>query len=84
MSLQSTFSKLIEKAAKIQLTNLNEKEFPESSRQFTYKAGHSIAQALILARHEIEKALELNKFVLAIFIDLSVAFDSIDVQEILP
>ena len=39
---------------------------------------------MILARHEIEKALELNKFVLAIFIDLSVAFDSIDVQEILP
>ena len=84
VSIQSTFSKLIEKAAKNQLTNHNEKEFPESSRQFSYKAGHSTAQALILARHEIEKALELNKFVLAIFIDLSVAFDSIDVQEILP
>ena len=77
------FSKIIEKAVISQLNDYNNKNFQDPN-QFSYRPHHKTQDAVLLARHTIEKEISQKKFVLVILIDLSVAFDSIDTETILP
>merc|ERR1712208_186344 len=78
-----TFSKIIEKAAHMQLREYQNKTF-ENKHQFAYKKAHSTPHPIILTRHVIEKHLKNKKYALLIMIDLSLAFDCIETSSILP
>ena len=82
ISQLSTFSKVIEKAAHAQLNNYLETNY-EDMYQFAYRNGHSTVHPMILTRHLIEQHLKKNEFVLLVMIDLSLAFDCIETNEIL-
>ena len=62
VSQLSIFSKFIEKAALKQLVDYFNKEFSDNS-QFGFRKFHQCEQAALLARHEIEKQLNRNRFV---------------------
>ena len=81
--LQSCFSKIIEKAALLQFELYNKENF-EDKFQFAYKTNHSCLHPIILTRHLIEKEIQIKKFVMLLMIDLSLAFDTLDTDEILP
>ena len=78
-----TFSKVIEKAANIQLRDYLEKTF-EDKFQFAYRRSHSTIHPIIYSRQLIEEHLKKNHYVLLIMIDLSLAFDCIETSTILP
>ena len=81
--VQSIFSKIIEKGALKQMTLHDKNHFIER-HQYSYQENHNTVQPILLARHQIERSLEKNMFVIAVFLDLSVAFDSVEVKHILP
>ena len=81
--LQSCFSKIIEKAALLQFELYNKENFDDKF-QFAYKTNHSCLHPIILTRHLIEMEIQLKKYVMLLMIDLSLAFDTLDTDEILP
>ena len=81
--LQSCFSKIIEKAALMQFEMYNKENFDDRF-QFAYKTNHSCLHPIILTRHLIEMEIQLKKYVMLLMIDLSLAFDTLDTDEILP
>ena len=81
--LQSCFSKIIEKAALLQFELYNKENFDDKF-QFAYKTNHSCLHPIILTRHLIEKEIQTKKYVMLLMIDLSLAFDTLDIDEILP
>ena len=78
-----TFSKIIEKAAHAQLREYLDNTF-EDKYQFAYKKQHSTTHPVLLTRELVEKHLNNNEYVLVVLIDLSIAFDCIETEEILP
>ena len=78
-----TFSKIIEKAAHAQLKDYLDSTF-EDKYQFAYKKQHSTTQPILLTRELVEKHLNNKEYVLVVLIDLSIAFDCIETEEILP
>ena len=83
VSLLSCFSKVIEKGAASQLEKHFKKNF-ENENQFAYKANHSCQHAFLLTRHKIEMELDKGNFVCLALIDLSLAFDTVECERILP
>ena len=83
VSLLSCFSKVIEKGAVHQLEKYFKNNF-ENPNQFAYKANHSCQHALLLTRHKIEMELDKGNFVCLALIDLSLAFDTVETETILP
>ena len=83
VALQSCFSKIIEAAAVSQMIKHNEEQF-DDQYQFAYKKNHSCLHPIILTRNEIEKETSRKKYVTLLLVDLSAAFDTIDVGDILP
>ena len=81
--LQSCFSKIIEKAALLQFELYNKENFDDKF-QFAYKTNHSCLHPILLTRHLIEMEIQLKKYVMLLMIDLSLAFDTLDTDEILP
>ena len=77
------FSKIIEKAVIKQLNDYNNSNFQDNN-QFSYRPKHKCSDAVLLARHTIEQKLTQSKFVLAILIDLTAAFECLDTETILP
>ena len=51
--------------------------------QSAYKAQHSTATALLRVQHDITSALDSNKGVVFVMLDLSAAFDTIDQEQLL-
>ena len=48
-----------------------------SDKQFDFRAGHSTEYAILELIDQVSNALDNNKFVLRVFIDLSKAFDTV-------
>lgn len=78
----STMSKIIEKASVEQLDN-HTKGYSDN-HQYGYKKNHNTAQPILLTRHTIECELNKKLFVILIMIDLSIAFETICTNKILP
>ena len=83
ISLLSCYSKVIEKAAADQLQK-DFKKHLENEKQFAYKSNHSCLHATLLTRHKIEMELEKGNYVGLALIDLSLAFDTVNCEKILP
>ena len=62
---------------------INNSNFKDNN-QFSYRPKHKCSDAVLLARHTIEQKLTQSKFVLAILIDLTAAFECLDTETILP
>jgi hypothetical protein len=84
ISQLSTISKVMEKVATNQLNDHLENENLLSDKQFGFRKGHSTEHALMITRHEIEKAQNEKIYTILITIDLSKAFDTVNSDEILP
>jgi hypothetical protein len=84
ISQLGVISKVMEKVATNQLNDHLENENLLSDKQFGYRKGHSTEHALMITRHEIEKAQNENKYTILITMDLSKAFDTVNSDEILP
>ena len=83
ISMLSCFSKVIEKASIKQLQSYSKHNFP-NERQFGFKAHHGCSHAILLTRHLIETELKKGRFVCLALVDLSIAFDSLECEKILP
>ena len=79
----SIFSKIIEKAAKKQLTEFMELNHPNNT-QFGFKPNHSTLHPIILTRHELELQHNNGNYTVLIMCDKSKAFDTINSDKILP
>ena len=72
--------KLIEKAACKQLVHHIESNNLFDSLQSAYRSRHSTESALVKVKNDIMFAVDSNKVVLMVLLDLSAAFDTIDHQ----
>ena len=72
--------KLIEKAACTQLVHHIESNNLFDSLQSAYRSRHSTESALVKVKNDIMFAIDSNKVVLMVLLDLSAAFDTIDHQ----
>ena len=79
----SCFSKVIEKASDKQVETHTEVNFP-NERQFAYKENHGCQHPILLTRYLIETELQKGNFVCLTLIDLSLAFDTLECETILP
>jgi hypothetical protein len=70
--------KLIEKAAISQVNDHMENNDLEECMQSAYKRRHSTETALLVVKNNIMKALDENRAVFLVMLDLSAAFDTID------
>lgn len=77
ISLLSSTSKLFERFLSLQLTSYFESNSLLSPYQHGFRSGHSTLSALISLTEHINMAIDKNKFVLASFLDLSKAFDTV-------
>ena len=71
-------SKLVEKAVAIQLTHYVMAHRLDETFQSAYKNFHSTKTALVRVQNDILCAIDNNEFVILLFLDLSVAFDTVD------
>jgi len=78
ISMLSNFSKIFEKIIKNRLLRYLEKFKLLSKNQFGFRPGLGTENALYSATRFINYALENNKKALAIFVDLSKTFDTVD------
>ena len=78
------FSKVIEKASQNQEKTHLQNNNIITDHQFGFRPNHSTVHPLMLTKAYIEKHTNAGKFVILISIDLKKAFDTIDVQSILP
>ena len=86
ISLLSSFSKLLEKIAAIQIMKYLNKFKLLYQHQYGFRSGHNTTQPVIQFLDKIFKALnnpEKNELSLAIFIDLTKAFDTCDTEILL-
>ena len=83
LSQLSGFSKVFEKATYEQLRNHIRNNY-DDRYQLAYKKAHSTSHAITLTRHSIEQKLSKKMYVALILLDLTLAFDTIETNEILP
>ena len=83
LSQLSGFSKVLEKASYEQLGKHIRDNYDDRF-QLAYKRAHSTSHAIILTRHKIEQKLNKKMFVALILLDLTLAFDTVETNEILP
>jgi len=80
ISLLSNFGKLFEKLIAKRLLNFLNKFHVLSNNQFGFRKHHSTISALINIIDNIYQNLNSNQYVVGIFLDLSKAFDSINIS----
>lgn len=83
ISLLSNFAKIYEKIVKAQLVNYLEANNIFSTAQFGFRNKLSTQDALAEAVTEISDSIHDSKKVIGIFIDLTKAFDSIEIKRLL-
>jgi len=83
ISMLSNFSKILEKIVKNRLITFLEKHELLSKQQFGFRPGLGTENALYSATHFIKNALDNSKKVIAIFLDLSKAFDTVNHKKLL-
>lgn len=84
IALNSSLSKILEKAFLNRTLPFWNKHNVMASNQFGYKTDSSTIDAIIKAHDQIQKSMSENKLVLAIFLDLSKAFDCVEHATLLP
>ncbi|KAL4131531.1 hypothetical protein QTP88_008826 [Uroleucon formosanum] len=83
ISMLSNFSKILEKIVKNRLITFLEKHELLSKQQFGFRPGLGTENALYSATHFIKNALDNSKKVIAIFLDLSKAFDTVNHKKLI-
>ena len=83
ISMLNNFSKIFEKVVKNRLILFLEKFELLSKNQFAFRPGLGTENALYNVTRFINSALDENKKVMAIFLDLSKAFDTVNHTELL-
>ena len=83
ISQLSCISKVIEKAALSQLNRYLTNNFTDET-QFAYKKHHGTVHPILQTRHIIEQELEKGNYVCLALLDLSLAFDTLECENILP
>ena len=83
ISLLNTFSKIYEKAFLNRLYSFLNKNNIIQSNQFGFRKNHSTQSALISFIDMLTEKLDNNEYAVALFIDLSKAFDTVDHQILL-
>ena len=78
ISIINCFSKVLEKAIYLRLTNFLEQKNFFYANQFGFREGRNVQQAVIKATNFISKSLNENNVVAGLFLDVSKAFDTID------
>ena len=74
----SLLSKLVEKAVAVQLTNYIVSHHLDEKLQSAYKVFHSTETALVKVQNDILRAVDSNKSIILLLLDLSAAFDTVD------
>ena len=77
-SVQFPTSKLVEKAASLQLTQYDMTNRLSEEFQSAYKAFNSTETALLKVQNDILRALDRNESVILLLLDLSAGFDTVD------
>ena len=83
ISVLNVFSKVIEQMIQSRLSEYLNTNNILNPKQFGFRSGHSTEHALIEAAHTINYALNTKKTILAIFMDLSRAFDTVSYEILL-
>jgi hypothetical protein len=78
ISLQSFVFKTLEKMAYWHIQGTTLKEKPYSPNQHAFRAGYSTESALSWAVNEVEKGVLRKGYTLAVYLDVSAAFDRLD------
>ena len=71
-------SKMIERAVSVRLDSFMEENHLNEPMQSAYKANHSTETALIKVHSDIIQAIEEDRIMLLVLLDLSSAFDTVD------
>lgn len=83
ISLVSEIEEVIEKCAKIQLNRFIINENALSNQQFDFKENIGCQEAMTFLSNLIYRSLDVGRWCLSIFLDISKAFDSISHELIL-
>lgn len=83
ITLLSTFSKILEKVIKTRITKYIENTFGFDGRQYGFQKQSNTLGATVDLLEYISKELDQNKYVVAVFIDLQKAFDTVDINLLL-
>ena len=78
VSVLNIFSKILERCIYNRLLDFLHKHDILFKNQFGFRQGHSTSTAILELIHNISQAIDAGEFTLAVFIDLSKAFDVID------
>lgn len=79
----SFLSKIIEKSVACQLSEYLEEDKIYSKHQSAYRKLHSTETALLKVHNDVLNSLKNNECTIAIFLDLSAAFDTLDHSKII-
>ena len=83
ISLLSTFSKILEKIVKDQLTKYVNESKVLCENQFGFRKSKNITDALFLLTRDFNEAIIKNKRSMVVFLDLAKAFDTVDRTKLL-
>ena len=78
VSVLNIFAKILERCIYERLLEFLDSHNILYKNQFGFRKGHSTSTAILELIHKINNAIDEGKFTLAVFIDLSKAFDVID------
>ena len=78
ISLLPTFSKIFEKLMKIKITSFLDRNSFFSENQFGFRSGKSTEDAILRLCSQLYSSLNHNKPTMALFIDMTKAFDMVD------
>lgn len=80
ISLLSTFSKIVEKVAKSRMINFINSTFMFDKYQYGFQRKNSTLGATADLLDHISSELDKNKYVIAVFVDLQKAFDTVNIE----
>lgn len=79
ISLLSVFSKLLEKIVNIRLVRYIEDKQLLSDKQFGFRRGRSVEDAVVLLTNTVSAAVDQNLKCIGVFLDLAKAFDTVSI-----
>ena len=83
ISILNTFSKILEKIIKIRLVRFVQTNFGFDCQQYGFQKQSNTLGAAVDLIDYVSSEMDKNKYVVAVFIDLQKAFDTVDIQLLL-